>query len=66
MRAKVDPELCIGCGMCTGIAPASFQLNQDGKAEFLVESDDEAVQEAMESCPVAAISEDESAAATRE
>lgn len=57
MKAKVDQESCIGCGMCTRIAPDSFQLNDDGKAEFTKESDDNAVQEAIESCPVSAVSE---------
>lgn len=57
MRAKVDPEICIGCGLCTGIAPESFRMNGKGLAEFYAESDDDAVQDAINSCPVEAISE---------
>ena len=33
MRAYVDQELCIGCGLCTSIAPDVFAMNADGKAE---------------------------------
>lgn len=56
MKANVDQDICVGCGMCTGIAPDSFQMNDEGKAEFGAESDDKLVQEAIDSCPVSAIS----------
>ncbi|MGI6052428.1 MAG: ferredoxin [Bilifractor sp.] len=56
MKANVDQDICVGCGMCTGIAPDSFQMNDEGKAEFIAESDDKLVQEAIDSCPVSAIS----------
>ena len=36
MRAYVDRELCIGCGLCTSIAPDVFAMNADGKAEATV------------------------------
>ncbi len=58
MRAYVDQDMCIGCGMCAGIASDSFQMNDEGKAEFFAESDDALVQEAIDNCPVAAISEE--------
>ncbi len=62
MKAYVDQDVCIGCGMCTGIAPDSFQMNDEGKAEFIggdVDGDKaEAVKEAIDSCPVQAISEE--------
>lgn len=34
-------------------------MNDEGKAEFYAESDDALVQEAMDSCPVSAISEEQ-------
>ena len=37
MRAYVDPERCIGCGLCTSIAPDVFAMNADGKAEAVCE-----------------------------
>lgn len=58
MRAVVDQNMCIGCGMCAGLASDSFRMNDEGKAEFFAESKDVAVQEAIDSCPVSAISEE--------
>ncbi len=57
MKAYVDKDICIGCGLCAGIAQDSFQMNVDGKAEFYAESDDALVHEAIDNCPVEAISE---------
>lgn len=62
MRAYVDQELCIGCGLCTGIAPDVFAMNADGKAEAVSDTTDtngESVKQAIEGCPVAAIKEAE-------
>ena len=66
MEVKVDKQKCIGCGTCVAIAPKSFKLDDDGKAEVtdpagvtegdLIAGDPEAkVKEAAESCPVGAI-----------
>lgn len=54
---KVDPELCIGCGTCVVIAPKSFKLDKEGKAEVIVPlGDDEAtLEDAANSCAVSAI-----------
>ena len=41
MKATVDQDTCIGCGLCTGIQP-----EEDQKAN---------VQEAIDSCPTSAI-----------
>ncbi len=60
MKAYVDPDLCIGCGMCAGIEPEVFRMNDEGKAESYAEADEamaDNVQSAIDSCPVAAISE---------
>lgn len=54
----VDKEKCIGCGTCVALAPKTFKLDDEGKAE-VVESpgdDEEKIREAVESCPVEAIS----------
>lgn len=59
MKATVNEETCIGCGLCPSIAPGIFEMREDGKAHTLVEKvpEDEqsAAQEAEESCPVDAI-----------
>lgn len=59
MKAVVDQGLCIGCGLCTGMEPDVFQMNDDGKAEAVNEADDsnkDMVQDAIDACPVNAIS----------
>jgi ferredoxin len=62
MKAHVDKETCIGCGLCPSIASDVFDMQEDGKAGEIVDSVPEgsegAAQEAAESCPVAAISVD--------
>ena len=57
MEIKVDKNLCIGCGLCTTIAPDSFRLGDDGKSEVTDSSEgsEESIQEAIDSCPVQAI-----------
>ena len=57
MKIKVDSQKCIGCGTCVAIAPQSFKLTDDGKAEPIDPAGDsgEKIKEAIESCPVTAI-----------
>lgn len=58
MGAHVNQELCIGCGLCAGIAADVFELDNDGKARALDTVNEEnrgQVQEAIDACPVAAI-----------
>lgn len=62
MKATVDKDTCIACGLCPSICPECFEIGDDGKAGFIVDeapsgSEDE-VKEAAESCPVSAISVD--------
>lgn len=35
IRVQVDPDLCIGAASCVTIAPETFQLNTENKAEVL-------------------------------
>jgi len=57
-NTKVDKEICIGCGTCPALAPKSFKMMDDGKAESINPpgDDDETVKSAVEACPVQAIS----------
>ncbi len=59
MKAKVDKETCIGCGLCVGICPEVFDMNDENIAEVKadpVPSEAETTcREAVESCPVDAI-----------
>ncbi len=58
MRAIVDEETCIGCGLCAETCPDVFEMNDD---KAIVQVDDvperamEACKEAVENCPVEAI-----------
>ncbi|MDR5586490.1 MULTISPECIES: ferredoxin [Clostridium] len=60
MKAKVDKDTCIGCGLCPSICPECFDMQDDGKAGSIVEEVPSAYQdsakEAETSCPVNAIS----------
>ena len=61
----VDKEKCIGCGTCTVLAPKTFRLGKDGKAEVINPPADEEekisklvsaeIKEAIDSCPTSAI-----------
>lgn len=57
MKAYVDQETCLGCGICTEISKV-FRMNSDRKAsavEEFTEDRMEEVQEAIETCPAEAI-----------
>ena len=58
MKAFVDPEMCIGCGLCCETCGEVFRMNDEGKAEACREADaatHDAVQSAIDDCPVSAI-----------
>ena len=62
MKANVDQETCIGCGLCPSICPSVFEMDDDGKAvartnPVPAENEDDA-RDAESSCPVNAISLD--------
>lgn len=61
MKVKVNQEACIGCGACVAIADEVFDINDNGLSEVKVdavsEENKEKVQEAIDSCPTAAIEE---------
>jgi len=55
--AKVDKDLCVGCGLCPQACPDVFEMQDDGKAGIIAGSDAGAacVQDAVDQCPVGAI-----------
>ncbi len=59
MKAHVDKETCIGCGLCPSICSEVFEMDDDGKAVAINPdvpdgcADD--AEEAASSCPVEAI-----------
>ena len=54
MGIKVDKDKCIGCGACESICEKVFGL-KDGKAYVKEQKNLPCVQEAVDSCPVSAI-----------
>ena len=62
MKATVDAETCVGCGLCSESCPAVFEMKDD-VAKVLVDEvpadEAEACKEAADSCPVDAISIEE-------
>lgn len=59
MKAAVDQDLCISCGLCLGMEPSVFRFNDDGKSEAyadVAKEEQEEVQAAIDACPTDAIS----------
>ena len=59
MKTTVDPDVCMGCGICETIAPNIYRLDTQPYAIVLVDvvpPEEEAnVREAMDACPEQAI-----------
>lgn len=54
-KAKINEELCIGCGTCESLCPNVFKI-ENGKAKVIAEDCDGCdCKEISESCPVSAI-----------
>ena len=59
MKASIDRDGCISCGLCPDTCPEVFRMAEDGFAEVYVDEIPEEVedtaQEAADSCPVEVI-----------
>ena len=60
MKAMIDNDLCIGCGLCGELCPEVFHEGDDGKFsaidEPVPEDQEDCAQDAESQCPVEAIS----------
>ena len=58
MKAVIDAEACIGCGLCVQVAPDVYEMQGD-KAVVIMddipEDKSEDAKSAADQCPVAAI-----------
>ncbi len=63
MKVNVNQDQCIGCGACAAMAGDVFEINDSGLSEVIVdevpEESEEAVRDAIDSCPTSAIEEAE-------
>ena len=63
MRVIVDRDLCESNGVCEGLVPEVFQINDEDELDILQEHPDESlrakVQDAVRSCPKQALSLEE-------
>lgn len=62
MKASVDKDICIGCGLCPSTCPDVFSMDDDGKAVAIKDEvpnnlEDDSI-DARDSCPVSAINLD--------
>ncbi|NMA38353.1 MAG: ferredoxin [Papillibacter sp.] len=59
MKAFINRDGCISCGLCIATCPEVFQFASDGLAEVIVETvpkeSEAAAIEAQEGCPVSVI-----------
>ncbi len=57
LKATVNPDLCVGNGMCVIVAPEVFQLNEDRKSAVMQQEagGGQPVLDAAGACPVGAI-----------
>ncbi|MEA2088989.1 MAG: ferredoxin [Patescibacteria group bacterium] len=55
---RINKDICIGCGTCESLCPEVFEMNDADKAKVKPKAPNgiSCIQEAIDSCPVQAIS----------
>lgn len=56
MKASVDKNLCISCGICVDNHPSIFKFDPHGLSTAYNEGDESEIVDAINNCPTAAIS----------
>lgn len=63
MKATVDKDLCLGCGICADTCPEVFEMDDDSKAQAKVNpippEAEGSCREAADQCPESAITIEE-------
>ena len=59
MKAIVDEDLCLGCGICVDVCPEVFEMGEGDKAKVKVSpvppEKESSCRDAAEQCPESAI-----------
>lgn len=55
MKATVDRDACVGCGLCESVCPNVFEMGSDSIAEVIPPENEDCAIEAQDDCPVSAI-----------
>ena len=58
MKAVIDKEACIGCGLCVQVAPEIYEMQEDKAVSLVDEIPEDKVEDAQngaDQCPVTAI-----------
>lgn len=58
MKERVDPDICIGCTLCTQSCPDVFRMEGDKAVAYVAvvpKAVEAACKQAADECPVAAI-----------
>ena len=62
MKATIDKNMCVGCGLCPDACPAVFEMEGDLArviGDQVPAGEEESCREAADTCPVDAITVDE-------
>lgn len=58
MKVRVDPDICIGCGLCVSTCPEVFRMEDDKAVTFVAavpKAAEDTCKKAVDECPVTAI-----------
>lgn len=61
-QVEIDEEVCIGCETCVELCPDIFAFHNESSKAYVIMpegGDQECIEEAMASCPVSCITNDE-------
>jgi len=58
MKVRIDPDLCIGCGLCVSTCPEVYKMEDDKAVVYVTvvpKEAEETCRKAVDECPVTAI-----------